>query len=822
MRSVRKALRSRLPSVASFVGRRPDLPTLLALFALTLLAQWDLLREEITIGSDAATQYYPFYHLLGESLRSGTIPGWNPYQFSGTPFAADPLTGWSYLPAMLLFALLPLVGAAKGLMFSHLLLAGLFTYALGRVLGVGSAGSLLAAIAYQYNGLFYIDNTCCLQYVGVMAWLPLAIAGAELAIRSPSWPRRGLWWGISGLAVSQALASWFGQGSYYALLALGGYVLYRTLLYPPENIGGVKGRVGGLFVHGGAVLVFGACLAAAGVLPRLEYNALSNLAGGYPDEVRAYGGWSVSDWVSLLEPGFWYAGLSVLALALVAPLIARKRFAVPYFSVLALCTLVLTDQGPTPLHSALYLLLPYFERLHPHDPDRVVLIFYLGAALLAGGTLTALEERVVRKSSLLALPILAALLLATVGILFPPKSGGWVALYPVSLKNGVSVPVGSLLFLILAVGLVAAYALLPARLTGWRAAAFAVLALTVFADLLAADRVTIAKQDFSGQGWLVRMREMDLAEYYRPSGAARFLQSKEDEEEPFRYFGYDPGGSGEGSQVSAPLWFADPSTRVLEANGRSMLLGLQNVQGYNPTHIARYDEFMSVLNADQQNYHFVDVYEKGLTSPLLDLLNARYIIVPSHPSQEDPEGLRRFEGLERTHPVVYEDGQTKVLENPEALPRAWLVHSAQQVGSEGAALELLSSGEVDPRETALLQDEPPDKLAQPEGASSDRASVVEYEANRMRLKTATTAPGLLVLSEVYYPAWKAYVDGRPVQVGLADGLLRSVEVPEGEHEVELRYESWPLWGGVALSLIGYAALLALAVVTTAQYRRKSV
>ena len=49
-----------------------------------------------------------------------------------------------------------------------------------------------------------------------------------------------------------------------------------------------------------------------------------------------------------------------------------------------------------------------------------------------------------------------------------------------------------------------------------------------------------------------------------------------------------------------------------------------------------------------------------------------------------------------------------------------------------------------------------------------------------------------------------------------------MEVPEGEHEVELRYESWPLWGGVALSLIGYAALLALAVVTAAQYRRKSV
>src|SRR5215216_6726144 len=196
MRSVRKALRSRLPSAASFLGRRPDLPALLALFALTLLAQWDLLREEITIGSDAATQYYPFYHLLGESLRSGAIPGWDPYQFSGTPFAADPLTGWSYLPAMVLFASLPLVGAAKALMFSHLLLAGLFTYALARALGMGLPGAFLAAIAYEYNGLFYIENTCCLQYIGVMTWLPLAILGVELAIRSPRGMGRCLWWGV--------------------------------------------------------------------------------------------------------------------------------------------------------------------------------------------------------------------------------------------------------------------------------------------------------------------------------------------------------------------------------------------------------------------------------------------------------------------------------------------------------------------------------------------------------------------------------------------------------------------------------------------------
>src|ERR671932_1746666 len=345
MRSLKKALRFRLP-LTSFVLRHPDAAMVFSLLALTLIGEWDLLRSQTTLGSDAATQYYLFYYFLGKSLSSGQIPAWNPYQFSGTPFAGDPLSGWSYLPAMVLFGLLPLVAAVKSFMFLHLLIAGLSTYALARALGIGIPGAFLAAIAYEYSGLFYVQNTCCFQYTGVMAWLPLAILGAEMAIRSPSWLLRGVWWGISGLAISQTLAAWFGQGSYYALLAVGGYIAYRTLLSPPNEVrgSGVRGRVGGLLVHGAGVLVFGLAMGAFGVLPRLEYNALSNLAGGYPAEVLSdQSWWSVGDWTLLLEPGPWYAGLIVLALALVASLIALKRFAVPYFGALALGALILTS-----------------------------------------------------------------------------------------------------------------------------------------------------------------------------------------------------------------------------------------------------------------------------------------------------------------------------------------------------------------------------------------------------------------------------------------------------------------------------------------------
>src|SRR5207244_6807465 len=124
-----------------------------------------------------ATAFYPWYAYLGESLRSGHIPMWNPHQFAGTPFAADPESGWTYLPAMLLFSLLPLTQAANAFLLLHVLLAGLATYVLARSLGIQPVGALASAIAYSYSGFFFGHNLCCFAYSSVAAWLPPALLG---------------------------------------------------------------------------------------------------------------------------------------------------------------------------------------------------------------------------------------------------------------------------------------------------------------------------------------------------------------------------------------------------------------------------------------------------------------------------------------------------------------------------------------------------------------------------------------------------------------------------------------------------------------------
>jgi membrane protein YfhO len=795
--------RSRLLPAAE---RHRDLVAGFLLVVFTLIAAWDLVSGGIVVGKDTITQYYPWYSYLGERLRSGDIPAWNPHQFSGAPFAADPLSGWTYLPAMILFTILPLSAAVTSYLFVHLLLAGLFTYALARALRISVAGALLAAVTYEFNGFMYWRNVCCSPYASVMTWLPLAILGVELAIRSSRWSDRGLWLGVGGLALSQILAGWPGQGSYYALLALGGYVAYRTLVFPPVNIRGVGGRVLGFLFHGSGVLLSGFGLAAAGLLPRLEYQTLSSLADGYAsiEGVReAWGGWTLRDWERLLIPGLVYPSLTTLALALAAPLVARGRHAAPFFAVLLVCSLVLAGRGVTPLHSVLYQLLPGFEWMHPHGPARIKVILYLGFALLAGATLSSLGERGRSAGVLATLPVLTSLSLITLlGVSLTtgaPKSAQGLLI-----DLSAVIPVAPLLALVVANACVAVYALSQ---VGRRDAAL-LLVLVMFADLFAAGRATIA--DYATANVGKELVKIDLTRYYEPTGAARFLRS-EIEDEPARYFSFGPHPQGDKRSFHYSNWFAERDTTALLASNLGTSLGLQSIQGYNAVHIARYDEYTTALNGRSQGYHNTDVVPQGLNSPLLDLLNVRYVVVPTV-AESDQSALRQ---LKETHPTVYSDDRVEVLENHDALPRAWIVHSAKRA-PRTETLKLLRSGAVDPRQTALLEQTPPE-LARPEDASADRAAVTTYEADRIRLETATGASGLLVLSEAYYPAWKAYVDGRPVPLYTADHVLRAVPVPAGEHTVELRYESWSLRVGISVSLIAYLVLIVLAV---AEARRR--
>ena len=138
-------------------------------------------------------------------------------------------------------------------------------------------------------------------------------------------------------------------------------------------------------------------------------------------------------------------------------------------------------------------------------------------------------------------------------------------------------------------------------------------------------------------------------------------------------------------------------------SGRAIPLDLETIHGYNPLRLAVYAEYTEVMNGGPQDYHWMDPAPAALaSSPLLDMLNVRYIVVALDETA-DPDAVAAIaEG--RTE--VFRNDQVVVYENPEAFPRAWIVHEVRE--DDGTGLSWLEDGTVDGREVAFVEGTPPD------------------------------------------------------------------------------------------------------------------
>jgi hypothetical protein len=171
-------------------------------------------------------------------------------------------------------------------------------------------------------------------------------------------------------------------------------------------------------------------------------------------------------------------------------------------------------------------------------------------------------------------------------------------------------------------------------------------------------------------------------------------------------------------------------------------------------------------------------------------------------------------------------GEIDLYENLKALPQAWFAEQAMALpGRE--VLRAIKQGKLpdgspfDPAKVALLEEEDfgGRAISLPAtgvGAGAE-ARVTSYEPRRIELLTRNERAGFLVLSEVYYRGWDAWVDGAKKPVERVDYTLRGIAVPAGEHRVEFVFRSPSFRSGAIYSGLGALVLVAGAILT----RRKS-
>jgi hypothetical protein len=152
----------------------------------------------------------------------------------------------------------------------------------------------------------------------------------------------------------------------------------------------------------------------------------------------------------------------------------------------------------------------------------------------------------------------------------------------------------------------------------------------------------------------------------------------------------------------------------------------------------------------------------------------------------------------------------QIYENTRALPRAWLAIE-EFVATEEDELKIIRNGKLpdgkswDPLQTVLVN--APTASVFGAGMIRGSADVTRNEPNRVAVKTASVAPSILVLSENHYPGWRAYVDGKSVEVMRVNYNLRGVAVPAGNHVVEFVYRPKSVLVGLIISLLTLGLLL---------------
>ena len=77
------------------------------------------------------------------------------------------------------------------------------------------------------------------------------------------------------------------------------------------------------------------------------------------------------------------------------------------------------------------------------------------------------------------------------------------------------------------------------------------------------------------------------------------------------------------------------------------------------------------------------------------------------------------------------------------------------------------------------------------------------------LQINASGPGLLSLAEIAYPGWRAWVDDNPVAILAKQGLLRSVQLDHGDHEVVFRYLPNALLIGFGLMVVGILLIIVI-------------
>ncbi|HET7378298.1 MAG TPA: YfhO family protein, partial [Anaerolineae bacterium] len=701
---------------------------------------------------DLASFLCPQYSFTAQSIRSGTIPLWNPNLYAGAPFLADNQAGVLYPINLLAFWLLPNFSyqVMEGLVVLHIWIAGVAMFCCLRLwpslshdngarVGLGRGAALIGAIAFMFSDV-YVTHIGNLNLIAAAAWLPLAFGlFAHGLYRRQAGKVIG-----SGIIFGLALLAGHAQMSIITLLGLGLIALWQIFIAATWRD---RSRIFGLSL---LMLVVAFGLTAVQLLPSIEMTRYSLRSGLTLDEATAFS-LPPTALASIFSPwlfgrgaiDFWgpwqrvetgYLGVVPLLLMLFA--FKRKLSSwIWLFVAMGLVGLLLALGKFTPIYS-LFHTLPIFNGLRV--PARFVLLTDFSIAALAAIGFERLRAGEFELRSVWWR--CGILLIAGIAALF-------VAYQSLGNAEHISNLVGATFSFSL-------ITLVVSALIMWRTKS--ALRTLPFAMLL----IGLASFELIAFGSTIEIDANDPTLNFKHPQVVEFLHS-------------DPN-----------LYRIDNTSNVWQPDA-ALVNGLDDIGGiFNPLSLANYETYRGGMG------------NRG--SALYNFLGVKYVLAP----KGDPPGDTSFVLVFNADPAI------DVYLNTRALPRVQLLDRAIVVASGEDAWQAIHQPDFDPSKEVVIQGG--EQL--PGGADQLRVRSIAFgkiSNDRVEINFETSSPAYLVISTVYYPGWVATLDDRATEIYPADFAFQAINVPPGSHRVVLQFDPLSLKIGLIVSGVTLLVLVFL-------------
>jgi Bacterial membrane protein YfhO len=746
--------------------------------------------DRVPVFRDLLLFIVPIKQFLGEHLRRGEIPFWNPWISLGSPFLAAMHMGVFYPPSALL--LLPLPTGLNLFLLAHYLIALLGMWKLLNERGLGWASAALGSLTFAVGG-YMISLLNIPKELHGAAWLPWALFFWTRWLRHAE--RRDL--ALTALSLALQILGGSAESMLMTVALLGAFALQAEAPSGRRVLRAAAGLV--------VVVAAAGALTAFQLLPTLEYASQSGRASPLPESEVFFWSLQPASLLQLVLPISAPAGAGLPSLGIglerYPPMLESLYLGVPalclvfagmiggreqrFWGLVLAVALVAALGSSTPLLPLLYRAAPeLFGRLR--YPEKFLLLFHVSAAVLAADGLAKLESG--RHGALRAAMVAGIVLCFTgVGLWWlvrhhPRAYLAWLswvgertptAIVPVA--EALASQIGRLLML--AVSLVALLLVARSTLIGNRLACLALILLA------AGDLVSVRWRSLITMLWpaVQATRMMVNVGELRESG-----------QRVFHYTDAPADASSIGRFRLEPIRGADPVSQYLMpwstlfANV-PMVYGVHSVGGSD-----------GFVRRDMKT--FLDVLPTLSLDGAVRVVRAMGVAYMIGPSERKSSLLELVQPGQGLRPFIY---WTR-----DPAPFVRLAERLDVEKLEADALARLARDDFDPRRGAVVA-ELPEGWTDASGASGPvgTAEVVSRKDELVEIRVHSPRERLLVINESDYPGWAATVDGRPAVILRTNGLLQGVRVPPGEHAVMLRFRpSGFRWGCVVAAATALAGL----------------